>query len=658
MALAPSINRFSVSRVRGIVGLNPRCAHVRDRARAVYAIALPTIVFLSLRMSLNRISNFKFRPPRNGVKQDIDHESGEFRQPQKEKDGEGVAKFAKIKKLEVVGFAGKVLGSKFLSNKLLADQLGFPKGQKFLKKICISLPKCRNITQAQIKEIAEFLRKNAGSLTDLELDFSGIKSPLGVTLKPIFEEIKDISRLEKFGMNLADSNLACGDRAISDIAKALRHLKNLHSLELNFSGVCPHKRVSLKPMFDALKNKYRLSDFILELARSKLAGDAQAIADIAGGLRHLNELHRLALNFSGICSDERVPLRPVSEALKKMPRLGDFILNLARSNLVGDDQAITDIAEGLGNLDKLHSLEMNFSGVSSDNHISLGPLADSLQGLSLHSFKINLAGTGEIFGAKAITDIARLLRSKKNLQCLKINLHGVRDSGESLIRPILEYLKSTNNIKELELNLNQTYYSQVDQTLIDLAEALRCQNNLNNFTLGVAGSRFGVDALNNFIFSLKYLDKLKNFSLNLAHSIHLGSVDRRACLMTCKNLWNNLSQLKFLRTMAINVAQNYGVDDDAVFGLRALMGDIEALEEITLLISETQCKTQSIQNFLEGLRQGQILRVDARCCMGMDDDKVRELIENFEMKSQARAEVYLENDSDYKKAAFHQTSRH
>lgn len=528
-------------------------------------------------MTLTKFPALKF--PR--VSQYVIGEGGKPQQTLRKEDGTNIAKLANIKQFEAMGFEGQLSCKNFSGDKTLTEQMDLPWNQKRLQRIKIALPECAGITQEQVNEIADLIRKHANSLTSLELNFSDISKTSRVTLKPIFDEIKNTHQLENLGINLAKSDFVDDDKEIANIAKALRYLNKLRSLDVNLSKIPAAYRLSLKPIF---------------------------------------------------------------EALKSMPNLEGLRANLANSNFIRDNNAVNDIAKSFAKLNKLRSLDLDFTNIASSDLISLASMFSSLKMMPLEHFNINLAGTRR--DDVALVEIAAALKNKKNLRSFGVNLAMSYGASASSLMPMLGYLKTANPISHLALNLNNTTFSGNDAVLVGLGEVLRRQTELLSLQIGVAGNYFSSDVFNDFINKLPYLGKLENLVLNV-HSSRGLSVKAGFDEVPLKELWCNLEQLKSLHAMSLNIGGNDSLDDNSIFRAGSMIKNLEELREINLHISDTQCTAQSVKTLTGSLRAEQLLRLYALGCR-MKRDEVRTILGNFEMDHKARAEIYLRK-SDYEK---------
>ena len=291
----------------------------------------------------------------------------------------------------------------------------------------------------------------------------------------------------------------------------------------------------------------------------------------------------------------------------------------------------------------LSQIDLNFSGIITPANVTLGPIFDALKHVShLEDFRINLARSNFIRDDRALIDIAKPLRYLNELRDLELNLSGVASNERINFNPILDSMRSLKHIERLAFNMNESVFIHDSKTLVSFGKTLRDLPKLNQLEFGMAANSFGEVATNEFIYSLRYLGNLRVLNLSMSHMKVLCG-DKGVGYRFLKDLWLNFGELQSLRALGLNFSGNWHFNDDTIVGLCSVIHDLTELKNISLHIRDTEGTTQSIKQLTDSLRDDQRLTVDATDCSNMKHARAREIMQGFESNSKAYAKIDLRN---------------
>ncbi|HNN04773.1 MAG TPA: hypothetical protein PKN56_14500 [Leptospiraceae bacterium] len=319
---------------------------------------------------------------------------------------------------------------------------------------------------------------NRNSLKKIELTVSDAYEHKGKFDKKLLdmlnESVKNAVSAESFSLHL-DLNKSHW-KIFGSIAETLNSLTALKHLSVIFASKCNESFVLMESVFPKLEKLESLSvEFSDSMAWENL--ELRHIQSGAAALKKMDQLKSFSLYLEHITVGERV-CRVFGEAIAELPLENISFHTDHYAYTSGTD--LGDFWEPLKNSKKMKSASIHFcSGNGPEDFSKISSSAvktfDSLQRMqSLEKLEINLENN---ISDEAVNSLAASLGHLEKLTDLKISL---RLNENRNPEKITKALTGLNQLKDLDLNLQNTALNSVPALLTHLAECSSLRNLILN----------------------------------------------------------------------------------------------------------------------------------------------------------------------------------
>jgi len=279
-------------------------------------------------------------------------------------------------------------------------------GSQNLQSLFLTLSAWKKTSEI-LKMLPKFFH-SLESLTDLHLKFENFNGLYSLDF-PLFQDLDKYTKLTALRLNFLQCN-HLNDEICDGLIRSLRNMKALKDLSLEMQSFA--------------------------IASSKV----QEIWTIVGSLTCLEILYLNVQKFEDEACDEEFGI--LCKSLKKLSKLEILFLKMNDCHI--DDTGIIQLSKAISGLDKLRSLDLDFSGAESkwilgDNLSRLGKSFENKKALSDLVLKIKCLDIDDLCARSLISS----LKSLKSLNKLDLNLESVdlEENIERFLKQNLEQLK-------------------------------------------------------------------------------------------------------------------------------------------------------------------------------------------------------------------------
>lgn len=285
---------------------------------------------------------------------------------------------------------------------------------KNVRKFSIHFRKCPKLGNNTMLALAFSIRMMT-SLRGLRIIFQGGENITNHGVRELIQGIGKCSALQNLEMRFIVCN-AILDEAMNNWTRQLKKLGHLKTFAVNFDWC---NRISENGM------QY-----------------------LEGVLKTMKKIEKLKFSVISHTSNNNNSLQSIQnsfEALARYNCLKVLTLNLKRWN-----QDVSHLAEGLGKLTNLKSLDLSIDWCEPFNNDSLKKLSNELQKLcDLKNFELSLE---ECTNINDITPIKTLIQSYTKLESLGLNFGSLTDVNDEALKILQSPFAELSNLKKLVLD--------------------------------------------------------------------------------------------------------------------------------------------------------------------------------------------------------------
>lgn len=152
--------------------------------------------------------------------------------------------------------------------KTLAEQYLLPSKFMEWKKVSLDFSGSQ-LSDAQLRELAEFIEFQANSLSFLQLNLSGCSSEDSQSgFEGIFKSLKNSQELKVLAIHLRKPAFSGNDETLAALGKTVIGLHELEEFSLDVSG-CKFSTTGIVKLFSDLSRAKKLNEIYLDLSEAK-----------------------------------------------------------------------------------------------------------------------------------------------------------------------------------------------------------------------------------------------------------------------------------------------------------------------------------------------------------------------------------------------------
>ncbi|KAL4506221.1 hypothetical protein ABPG73_016955 [Tetrahymena malaccensis] len=318
-------------------------------------------------------------------------------------------------------------------------------------------------------------------------------------------------------------------------------------------------------------------------------GQSEIIMDLLRDLPFFKSLTRISFNLTNIpIQDEDFDFWILTQFLQKQKNIIELQIYLSQTK-IGDSESSL-LAEALSQMKKLSSLEL-FLDNSKISDIGVIEIIKGLKSISNNLKSLNIALNQTLISEEGIISVRAFLNNLKNLTSLILNFETTDKAAIQLVTPI----SGINQLQNLRLNLGGNLIT--DEGATHISSVLMSLKNLKALQLNLSQNQinaFGAVEIGN---SLTHLQNLTSLELEL-WSNEIG-------LNGAQAIGTGLGSLNSLTNLQLYLGETKIQDEGAILLLEGIVG-LKNLTKLSIVLWSNQIGNKGAQylgNALKSLNQ-------------------------------------------------------